>query len=124
MSSRRWIDTALVGRSVQLEPMVSERTGGAVVRCGRWAPVSAGEYDRRTGGITVNLTVVDAVQAGYGHTPDDIVAAIVAHERAHAAAAHGLPLAEDEARARAAAIAAGGALVVAHIDDVLAGGVW
>ncbi len=124
MASRRRAGADIAGRSVQLVPMESERAGGAVVRCGRWAAVSAGEYDRRTGCITVNLTVVDAVHAAYGHTPDCVAAAIVAHERAHASASRDLPLAEDEARARAAAVAAGGAIVVAHIDDVLAGGVW
>jgi hypothetical protein len=91
-----------------------------VVQEGRWAPVSAGEYDRRTGTVSVNLTVVEAVQARFGHAPATIVAAIVAHERVHVlSTSRALPH-EEEVQARDAATAAAGAEIVAHIDDVLA----
>ena len=92
-----------------------------VVEQGRWAPVSAGEYDRRTRRIAVNLTVVEQVHARYGHDPARVVAAIVAHERVHVLSAPGALPHEEEARARAAAVDAAGPDVVMHIDDVLVG---
>lgn len=92
-----------------------------VIRAARWAPVSAGEYDRRSRTITVNLTVVDAVQARHGHAPTAVIAAIVAHERVHVTSTPDTLLQEEEARARAAAVAAAGPEVVGHIDAVLAG---
>ncbi len=67
------------------------------------------------------MAVVEAVHARFGHDTELVTAAIVAHERAHETAAAGLPLDEDEAHARGAAIAAAGAEVVAHIDAVLQG---
>jgi hypothetical protein len=45
--------------------------------------------------------------------------AIVAHERAHAAALPSWTRAEEEAASRAAAVAAAGAVVVLAIEDVL-----
>lgn len=87
----------------------------------RWAPVSAGEYDRRRRTVSVNLTVVEQVQARFGHDQALVIATIVAHERVHVlSTAEALPH-EEEVRARQAATAIGGADVVAHIDDVLAG---
>ncbi len=92
-----------------------------VIQEARWAPVTAGEYDRRTRVVSVNLNVVDAVQARFGDAPATTIAAIVAHERAHAMfPGEALPH-EEEAVAREAAIAAAGAVVVAHIDAVLTG---
>lgn len=90
------------------------------VRQERWAPVSAGEYDRRTRTIAVNLTVVEAVCARHGHDAALVIAAIVAHERVHALSALDALPHEEEARARDAAIAAAGPDVVAHIDAMLA----
>jgi hypothetical protein len=92
-----------------------------VVEQGRWAPVSAGEYDRRTRKISVNLTVVEQVHATYGHDPARVIAAIVAHERVHVTSTPDTLPHEDEARAHAAAVDAAGADIVTHIDDVLAG---
>jgi hypothetical protein len=87
----------------------------------RWAPVSAGEYDRRTRTISVNLTVVEQVQARFGHEQALVIATIVAHERVHVLSTpDALPHVED-VRAREAATHVGGAELVAHIDDVLAG---
>jgi hypothetical protein len=92
-----------------------------VVEHRRWAPVSAGEYDRRRRTVVVNLAVVEAVHARYGHDPALVIAAIVAHERVHVVAtADALPH-EEERIARAAAIDVAGAEVVAHVDEVLAG---
>jgi hypothetical protein len=86
----------------------------------RWAPVSAGEYDRRTRTVSVNLTVVEQVQARFGHDQAVVIAAIVAHERVHVlSTADALPH-DEEVRARQAATEIGGAELVAHIDDVLA----
>ncbi len=92
-----------------------------VIEEGRWAPVSAGEYDRRTGVISVNLTVVEQVHGLFGHDPDLIRAAIIAHERVHLLSTPDVLPHEEEARARDAASAVGGADLVAHIDEVLAG---
>lgn len=92
-----------------------------VIEQRRWAPVSAGEYDRRTRTIAVNLTVVDEVTRRFGHDRATVIAAIVEHERVHVlATAEGLPH-EEERRARAAAASVAGPELVAHIDDVLAG---
>ena len=91
-----------------------------VVQEGRWAPVSAGEYDRRTRTVSVNLTVVEEVQARFGHEPARVIAAIVAHERVHVLSTPQALPHEEELRARAAATAAGGLEIVTHIDDVLA----
>ncbi|HTU99265.1 MAG TPA: hypothetical protein VMF13_01920 [Luteitalea sp.] len=85
-----------------------------------WAPVSAGEYDRRGRTVSVNLTVVDAVQARHGHEPSLITAAILAHERVHVDATRNDLPHEEERRAREAAIAAAGIEVVTHIEQVLA----
>lgn len=86
----------------------------------RWAPVSAGEYDRRTRTISVNLNVVEQVQARYGHDPALVVAAIVEHERVHVLSTPDALPHEEENRARAAATEVAGPEIVAHIDDVLA----
>ena len=91
-----------------------------LVQAARWAPVSAGEYDRRTRRLSINLSVVDAVHARFGHPPATIIAAIVAHERVHASSTCRVQPHEEEVRAREAATAAAGAHVVAHIDMVLA----
>lgn len=91
-----------------------------VVQEARWAPVSAGEYDRRTRLLSVNLAVVDAVHARFGHQSATIIAAIVAHERVHAWSTGRALTHEEEVRAREAATAAAGAHVVADIDTVLA----
>lgn len=91
-----------------------------VVQEGRWAPVSAGEYDRRTCTVSVNLTVVEAVHERFGHDAAQVVAAIVAHERVHVLSTPAASPYEEEVRARAAATDAAGADVVAHIDEVLA----
>ena len=87
---------------------------------GHWAPVSAGEYDRRTGTISINIAVVDQVHVRFGHERAAVIAAIAAHERAHLLSRMDASPHDEERRARDAAIAAGGADVVAHIDDVLA----
>ncbi|BCS35401.1 hypothetical protein TBR22_A46280 [Luteitalea sp. TBR-22] len=87
----------------------------------RWAPVSAGEYDRRLRKVSVNLTVVDEVVARFGHDRAVVVAAIVAHEQVHVCSTPEALPHEEELRARAAAAEAAGAEVVAHIDEVLAG---
>ena len=92
-----------------------------VIEEGRWAPVSAGEYDRRTRVISVNLTVVEQVHALFGHDPDLVRAAIVAHERVHLLSTPDALPHEEEARARDAASAVGGVELVLHIDEVLAG---
>lgn len=86
-----------------------------------WAPVSAGEYDRRTRRISVNLTIVEEVTRRFGHDADRVVAAIVAHERVHALSTPDTLPHEEERQAREAAIAAAGATLVMHIDEVLAG---
>ena len=92
-----------------------------VIEQGRWAPVSAGEYDRRTRTIAVNLTVVDEVTRRFGHDRATVMAAIVAHERVHLlATSEGLPH-EEERRAREAAVSVAGLELVIQIDDVLAG---
>ena len=91
-----------------------------IVHEGRWAPVSAGEYDRRTGTVSVNLTVVDEVTARFGHDAAAVIAAIVAHERVHVLSTPQAVPHEEELRARAAATDAAGGDVVAHIDQVLA----
>jgi hypothetical protein len=91
-----------------------------IIHEGHWAPVSAGEYDRRTGTISINLTVVDEVHARCGHDRAIVIAAIVAHEHVHLFSPMDASPHEEERRARDAAIAASGADVVAHIDDVLA----
>lgn len=101
--------------------MTASHRQGPQVLDGRWALVSAGEYDRRAHRVTVNMAVVDAVHARFGDAPAAVRAAIVAHERVHAAAAAGPFAREEEALARAAAVEAAGACVVAHIDAVLAG---
>jgi predicted aconitase len=88
---------------------------------GRWAPVSAGEYDRRTRTVSVNLTVVEEVAARFGHHAAVVIAAIVAHERVHVLSTPEALPHDEELRARAAATAASSADVVAHIDEVLAG---
>lgn len=87
----------------------------------RWAPVSAGEYDRRTRTVSVNLTVVEQVQARFGHDQALVIATIVAHERVHVLSTPDALPHEEELRARAAATEIGGPELVAHIDDVLAG---
>ena len=92
-----------------------------VVEQTRWAPVSAGEYDRRTRTIAVNLTVVDEVARRFGHEVETVIATIVAHERVHVlSTADALPHLEEQ-RAREAATVTGGAELVMHIDEVLAG---
>jgi hypothetical protein len=92
-----------------------------VIEQSRWAPVSAGEYDRRTRTIAVNLTVVDEVATRFGHDRATVIAAIVAHERVHVlSTTQELPH-EEERRAREAAASVAGLELVAHIDDVLAG---
>ena len=86
----------------------------------RWAPVSAGEYDRRTRTISVNLTIVEQVHARFGHDPALVIAAIVEHETVHVlSTSDALPHVE-EVRARAAATEIAGSEIVAHIDEVLA----
>ena len=92
-----------------------------VVEQGRWAPVSAGEYDRRTRTVSVNLALVDAVVAAHGHASAAVIAAIVAHERVHVLSTPGTSPHAEEARARAAAIEVAGPDVVGHIDEVLSG---
>lgn len=92
----------------------------ATIHEARWAPVSAGEYDRRTRTISINRTVVDEVHARFGHDTALVIRAIVAHERVHLSSTMHEPFHEEERRARDAAVAASGADVVAHIDDVLA----
>ena len=94
---------------------------GIAVRADRWAPVSAGEYDHRTRTLSVNMTVVDQVHARFGHEPASVITAIIAHERVHALSTRVALAHEEERRARAAAIEVGGAELVAHIDEVLAG---
>lgn len=89
------------------------------VVAGRWAPVTAGEYDERARRIVVNDTVVDAVVRASGHPPALVRAAIVAHELAHATAPRGLARDADERQARAAALAAAGPAVIDAIDSVL-----
>ncbi len=91
-----------------------------VIRQERWAPVSAGEYDRRARTVSVNLTVVEEVQARFGHDPAIVIAAIVEHERVHVLSQPDALPHEEENRARDAATAAAGPDVVAHIDQVLA----
>ncbi len=88
---------------------------------GRWAPVSAGEYDRRAQTISVNLTVVEEVHTRFGHETALVVAAIVAHERVHVLSTPDALPHEEELRARAAAAAVGGPDMITHIDEVLAG---
>jgi len=106
---------------------------------GRWAPVTAGEYDRRERRVTVNESVVERVVQADALDAATVRAAIVAHELAHAAAhaeacAPGLvarspqPVAtgpcgvsrsDEERAARAAAVAATGEHVVRAIERVL-----
>ena len=101
--------------------MTASRTCSHVrVREAHWAPVSAGEYDRRTRTVSINLTIVDAVQARYGHERALVKAVIVAHEHAHVDSPCVEPPDVEERRARAAAIEAGGIDVVTHIEQVLA----
>lgn len=92
----------------------------ADVREAHWAPVSAGEYDRRTRIISVNVAVVERVCARYGHDRAAVIAAIVAHERSHASSRPGTLPQVEERRAREAAAAVAGHELVAHIDEVLA----
>lgn len=87
---------------------------------GRWAPVSAGEYDRRTQTVSVNLTVIEEVHARFGHAVALVTAAIVAHERVHVLSTPDALPHEEERRARVAATEASSPDVVAHIDEVLA----
>lgn len=94
-------------------------TPAPVVRFARWAGVTAGEYDRRTGCVTVNETVVDQVARDEGMPPARVRAAIVAHELAHSQAPPGFPRDADERRARAAAVTATGEEVVAAIDRAM-----
>lgn len=89
------------------------------VMSGRWACVTAGEYDERLRRVVVNEAVVDAVVQETGHASSLVRAAIVAHEVAHATAPRGIAREADERRARAAAIAAAGRTVVEAIDRVL-----
>jgi len=91
------------------------------IKEGRWAPVSAGEYDRRTRTISVNMTVVEEVQTRFGHDAALVIAAIIAHERVHVLSTPEALPHEEELRARAAAAEVGGPDLVAHIDEVLAG---
>ena len=90
------------------------------VQQGRWAPVSAGEYDRRTRTVSVNLTVIEEVHARFGHAVALVTAAIIAHERVHVLSTPEALPHEEERRARVAATEASNADVVAHIDEVLA----
>lgn len=90
-----------------------------IVSSGRWACVTAGEYDERERRVVVNEAVVDAVVHATGQAPALVRAAIVAHELAHASAPRGMARDVDERRARAAAIAAAGPPVVESIDRVL-----
>ena len=85
----------------------------------RWAPVTAGEYHPATNTIVVNLAVVDAVVRTTGHGGAVVQGAIVAHERAHAAAPSSWSRQQEEAASRAAAVAAAGDVVVLAIEDVL-----
>lgn len=94
---------------------------GIAVREERWAPVSAGEYDRRTRTVSVNMTVVDEVHARFGHEPALVIATIVAHEREHVLSTRDALPHEEEMRARVAATEVGGSELVSAIDDVLAG---
>lgn len=85
---------------------------------GRWACVTAGEYDRSSDVVVVNDAVVEAVAATSGVSPERVRACIVPHEMSHAtggAAERDV----DEQRARAAATAAAGLHVVDAIDEVL-----
>lgn len=84
----------------------------------RWACVTSGEYDRRAHRVVVNEAVVEAVVRETGHEAALVRAAIVAHERTHAAA-RDATLDDEETWARAAAIEAAGAAVVDAIDRVL-----
>lgn len=88
------------------------------VEHGRWACVTAGEYDRRTRRVVVNEAVVDGVEREAGHPAAQVRAAIVAHEVAHANADIG-SRADDERRARRAAVEAAGVSVVEAIDRFL-----
>jgi hypothetical protein len=92
----------------------------ATIHEAHWVPVSAGEYDRRTRTISINRTVVDEVHARFGHDKAVVMRAIVAHEQVHLSSSMLEPPHEEERRARDAAVAASGADVVAHIDEVLA----
>jgi hypothetical protein len=85
----------------------------------RWACVTAGEYDRGRHVIVVNAAVVDAVARAAGVSAHDVTAAIVAHERLHATAPAGLTHAQEEAMARAAAVAAAGEDIVGAIERLL-----
>jgi hypothetical protein len=94
---------------------------GFAVQEERWAPVSAGEYDRRTRIVSVNMTVVDEVHARFGHEPALVIATIVAHERVHLLSTRDALPHEEERRARLAATEVGGCELVSNIDEVLAG---
>lgn len=109
---------------------------------GRWAPVTAGEYDRRARRVTVNEVVVEHVVRVEAIEATMVRAAIVAHELAHAGAhaearvpglaagspqpvamgACGASRADEERAARAAAVAAAGEPVVRAIERALRAG--
>jgi hypothetical protein len=91
---------------------------GVTVAHGRWACVTAGEYDRRRHRVVVNEAVVEAVARETGHAADLVRAAIVGHEMAHARTLS-TTRADDERRAREAAVEAAGVTVVDAIDLVL-----
>lgn len=91
------------------------------IHLAHWAPVSAGEYDRRARTISVNLTVVEEVVRRFGHAPETVVAAIVAHERVHVLSTPDALPHDEERKAREAATAVAGATLVIQIDEVLAG---
>jgi len=93
----------------------------AVVHEGRWALISAGEYDPGRHAITINLSVVDAVCARFGDRPALVKGAILAHEAVHATRASGSTAGDEEAMARRAACETAGHRVVEHIEAVLAG---
>jgi hypothetical protein len=93
-------------------------SAGVTVAHGRWACVTAGEYDRRRHRIVVNEAVVEAVARETGHGADLVRAAIVVHEMSHACDVS-TTRADDERRAREAAVEAAGAAVVEAIDLVL-----
>lgn len=91
---------------------------GVTVEHGRWACVTAGEYDRRSRRVRVNQAVVEGVEWETGFPASQVRAAIVAHELAHAGADVG-SRADEERLARQAAIEAAGEAVVEAIDRFL-----
>lgn len=93
-------------------------SAGATVEHGRWACVTAGEYDRRSNRVVVNEAVVERAERETGHPAALVRAAIVAHELAHAEAVGGTR-ADEERRARQAAVEAAGVAVVEAIDRCL-----